>query len=401
MSDSNNTTNYVQNIARTIRIFDTTLRDGEQGAYCTMYTSEKIEIAKQLEKINVDVIEAGFAVSSKENFETMQKVSRAVKKPYLCGLARGIKGDIDATYQAYKDYEKRMIHIFVPVSKAIAAKLKKSDDELVRMAAFSVNYAKKYFDTVEFTPEDAARADFEMLEKVCRAVLNEGVSIIDIADTVSCAYPNKFGKLIARTKDFARSINPDVIIGVHCHNDLGLALANSLSAIENGAEQVECTINGIGERAGNCALEQIIAWSIARPDFFTTNANPKEIYKASELVAKATGTRNDFAPVVGKAVFSHKAGIHQHGITNNKNSYEFLDAEKFGRKSELVVGPHSGYHGVMAKASELGFSITKEEAYEVIAQVSELVRKKVQKRFSDDDLIKILQNMRETGFEPV
>ena len=381
--------NYAAN-GKTIRLFDTTLRDGEQGAYCTMYTSEKVEIAKQLEKINVDVIEAGFAVSSRENFETMQQVSRAVKKPYLCGLARGMKGDIDATYQAYKDYEKRMIHIFVPASKEIAAKLKKSDDELVRMVASSVDYAKKYFRIVEFTPEDAARADFKMLEKVCRAALNEGASIIDIADTVGCAYPNEFGKLIARTKDFAKSINPDAIVSVHCHNDSGMALANSLAAIENGAEQVECTINGIGERAGNCALEQIIAWSVARPDFFTTNADSKEIYKASKMVEEATGTRNDFAPVVGKSVFLHKSGIHQHGITNNKNSYETLDAEKFGRKSELVVGPHSGYHGVMAKAAEFGFNITKETALKVIEKVGEIVRNRKQRIFSDEDIKKII-----------
>jgi len=378
-------------IKRRIQLFDTTLRDGEQSAFCTMFTDEKIEIAKQLEKLGIDVIEAGFAISSKENFETMQKISEIVKEPWLCGLARGRKEDVDSTYEAYKNYDKRMIHIFVPTSKELAAKTRKTEDELVEMAMSSVRYAKKYFPVIEFTAEDSVRTDFEILKKIYSAVLKENVNIINVADTVGCAYPSDFGNLVKDVVDFVKNINPDVMISVHCHNDLGMAVANSLSAIENKAEQVECTVNGIGERAGNCSLEQIIAWSIAKPEFFTTNANPKEVYRLSEIVSKATGTENYFAPIVGKSAFAHKAGIHQHGVINNSDSYEFLNAEMFGRKSEIVIGPHSGYHGMMAKAKELGFDIDKEQACKIINEISELVRQKKQKRFSDEDIKELLE----------
>jgi len=389
---TSNNTNLEREYVKKIRIFDTTLRDGEQSAHCTMYIDEKISIARQLEKINVDVIEAGFAVASKENFETMRDISKVVSKPYLCGLARGKQEDIDATYEALKSYEKRMIHIFVPTSKIqIKAKMNKNDDEIIEMASSSVRYAKKYFDKIEFTAEDTVRTDFDMLKQIYSEVLKEKADIINVADTVGCAYPSDFGNLVHKIKDFVKNINPNAAISVHCHNDLGMALANSLAAIENGVEQIECTINGIGERAGNCSLEQIVAWSIIRPEFFKTNVDPSEIYKASEMVKKATGTRNDFAPVVGEAVFSHKAGIHQQGVINNGRSYEVIIPEIFGRKTEIVIGPHSGYHGMITKASELGFGITKEEASEIIKEISEIVRKKKQKRFSDEDIKELLK----------
>jgi 2-isopropylmalate synthase len=375
---------------RDVLIFDTTLRDGEQSAFCTMFVDEKIEIAKKLEAMRVDVIEAGFAISSLENFETMKEITKNVSRVRICGLARSRKEDIDRTYEALKDYDNRMIHLFFPTSKIhIDSKMKKSHGEIIDVAREMVAYARSLFPIVEFTAEDTVRTDMKFLKEVYSAVIEVGARVINVADTVGCAYPEGFGKLICETVEYVKGINPDVRVSVHCHNDLGLALANSLAAIENGAEQVECTVNGIGERAGNCAMEQIVI----NGEFsgrYRTNVNPEKIYEISEFVREATGVGNPLAPVVGRVVFAHKAGIHQHAVINNTKSYEILNARDYGRKSEIIIGPHSGCHGMIAKALELGFEINKEEAMGLIEEVSEMVRQKKQKRFSDEDVREML-----------
>jgi len=387
MTDSTN--NYAS--GRKIIVLDTTLRDGDQSAYGTMYPSEKMKIALQLEKMGVDRIEAGFAASH-GNFEFMEKVARTLKKPVLSGLSRCVRSDTEKTYEAYRNYEKRMIHLFLPTSAVqVSAKMKKNEDELIKIARDSVAHAKRFFNMIEFTAEDAVRTNWDFLKKIYFEAINCGATIINVADTVGYSYPSQFGMLVKNVTDYVKSIDTRVQISVHCHNDLGLASANTIAGIENGAEQVEVTINGLGERAGNCSLEQIIAFSWLHPNIFSTNVQAKEIARASEMVSEFTGIKNDSAPIVGKSAFSHKAGIHQQGVINNKESYEVLNAEKFGRKTEIIIGPHSGHHGVIAKAKELGFDINPEQAMQVLEIVSEKVQKETQKRFSDSDIRAIIE----------
>lgn len=381
-----------------IAIMDTTLRDGEQNALCTMYNEEKIKIAKKLEEMNVDIIEAGFAASC-GNLETMKQIANVVKKPYLCGLARALNYDVDTTYDAYKKYEKRMIHIFLPTSKEqVEAKLKKSHQELIDIAAGIVRYATKYFPIVEFTAEDAARSDEKFLKKIYMETVRQGANVINVADTVGCSEPDYFGSLVCKVNSWVKEINLKSIVSVHCHNDLGLAFANTLSGIKNKAKQAECTILGIGERAGNCSLEQIVAFSKVHPEVYTTKVNSKELYKAAKLVERFTGVRNPLAPVVGQTAFSHKSGIHQHGVINNRISYEVLNPQDFGRKSKIVVGACSGYHGVIAKAKELGYEINKEEAAQIIENISEILKNKIKKRFSNKDIKEFIQYLNNISY---
>ncbi|OGJ20946.1 hypothetical protein A3K73_07330 [Candidatus Pacearchaeota archaeon RBG_13_36_9] len=379
---------------------DTTLRDGEQNPLCTMYPSEKLKIAKILEEMRVDVIETGFAASHGDD-EVMREIAHRTKGPYLCGLARAVKEDIDKTFEAYRDYDRKMVHIFVPTSKVqVDAKMKKSEDELIEMAASAVRYARKYFPVVEFTAEDSVRSEFGLLEKIYGVVLNEGARVINVADTVGCASPKEFGELVYKVNKFVKGIKKDVQVSVHCHNDLGMATANTLSAIENGAEQVECTICGIGERSGNCAIEQIVAWSLYKEEF-GTNIDSSKLYEAAKLVERATKFRNNMAPIVGESAFSHKSGIHQHGVINNRNAYEVIDPALFGRKSEIIIGPHSGYHGLVQKAEELGYKIDKEQAAYVIDCISGLVRNEIKKNFSDRDIIGFIKRIVRRALSPL
>jgi 2-isopropylmalate synthase len=374
-------------------IVDTTLRDGNQSAYGTMYDWEKIEIAKQLERMGVDVIEAGFAVSN-GNSKIMEEISRIVKKPCLSGLARAKEEDIDATYKSLSAYENRGVHIFVPTSDVqVKAKFNKNQDDLIRMAVSAVKYARKYFRRVEFTAEDTVRSDFDFLQKIYSEAVYAGATVINIADTVGCADPEFFGPLVREISRVIKKINPEVCISVHCHNDLGLAFANTLAGIRNGADAIECTINGLGERAGNCSIEQVVARTFVEPRFYITDIDAKKLYKASQIVSEFTGIKNDTAPVVGKTAFAHKSGIHQHALTNNPQSYEALNPAVFGRQSEIIIGPHSGHHGMIEKARQLGFAIDESRAKKAILSVSERVRNQVQKRFEDSDLIRIIREV--------
>jgi 2-isopropylmalate synthase len=373
-----------------ISVFDTTLRDGEQSALCTMFLKDKLEIALGLEELGVDVIEAGFAGSNGQNFETIQKVCEVVKNPHVCSLARCRTEDIETAYDSMKAYDKRMIHLFMPTSEVqVFDKMGKNYETIEKMIRESIRLARKFFDRIEVSCEDATRTDIEVLKRIYKMAIEEGAGVVNIPDTVGFAYPESYGKLIRELSGYIKELNPQVVTSVHCHNDIGLAGVNSFYGILNGAEQVECAINGIGERAGNCALEQIIGHEIASRKF-STGLDSRKIWGLSQKVSRATETRNDFAPITGICAFSHKAGIHQHGVLTNSQTYESLDAEKFGRKTELVMGPHSGYHGVVAKAKELGIELSRDVAHEVICRMTDEVRQEKQRVFSDEDVKKIV-----------
>lgn len=390
MENNYNSTNQ---LGTHLLINDITLRDGNQSACGTMYPSEKIKIAKKLEEIGVDIIEAGFAISNGDG-EIMQKIAENVRTPYLCGLARCNLKDIDATYQVLKNYEKRMVHVFIGTSKMhIETKLKKTPKQVIEMAKDSVKYGKQYFEKIEFSAEDATRTDVGFLKEIFREVILAGANTINIPDSVGCAYPSEFGKLIATIGAYIRELNPAIILSVHCHNDRGLALANTLEGVANGANQAEVSVNGLGERAGNCALEQVIANGMLKDSFYYTNVNPKELYNISKIVSLATGVRNDTAPIIGKTAFAHKSGIHQDGVIKNRGNYELFDPKDFSRASEIIIGPHSGYHGMMVKARELGVMINEDYARRALEIVSEMVKNGKKKRFSNRDIKRVLLSL--------
>jgi 2-isopropylmalate synthase len=348
-----------------------------------------LQIAKKLEELGVDIIEAGFAVSNGDG-ETMRRIAEAIKGPYISGLARCNAKDIDATYMALKDCQKRMLHVFIATSKMHAeTKLKKTPAQILEMAGDSVRYGKQYFDKIEFSAEDATRSDMEFLKEIFSEVIHAGATTINIPDSVGCAYPADFGKMIAELSVYLRQIKPAIIISVHCHNDRGLALANTLEGIANGANQAEVSVNGLGERAGNCSIEQVVANGMLEGAFYHTNADPRQLYEVSQMVAEATKIRNDAAPIVGKTAFAHKSGIHQDGVIKNKGNYEIFNPEDFSRKSEIVIGPHSGHHGMIAKARELGRIIDEDFARRLLEIVSDRVKNEKRKNFTDSDLHEI------------
>ncbi len=375
-----------------ISVFDTTLRDGEQSALCTMYLRDKLKIAEKLEEIGADVIEAGFAGSNRQNFETIQEICKVVRRPYVCSLARCKGEDIESAYESMKDYSRRMIHLFMPTSEVqVFDKMKKDYDTIEKMILESVRIAKGLFRRVELSCEDATRTPLEVLKRIYGMAVSEGVNVVNIPDTAGVSYPEEFGRLVKQITEFVKSINPEVITSVHCHNDLDLATINSLYGISNGAKQVECTINGIGERAGNCKLEVIVAHEIFKGKF-NTRLRGELIWRISQMVSKATETRNDFAPVTGTCAFSHKAGIHQHGVIANSKTYEgAVHAGSVGRETEIVLGPHSGYHGVHEKAKKLlGIEVTREQAQRVIDIITEEVSQEKKRVFSDEYAKKIV-----------
>ncbi|MDP3804746.1 MAG: 2-isopropylmalate synthase, partial [Candidatus Omnitrophota bacterium] len=309
-----------------IIIFDTTLRDGEQSPGASLSKPEKLEIAKQLAILGVDAIEAGFPVSSAGDFEAVLEIAKSVKGPIICGLARCLKKDIDDAYNSVKYSHRPRIHVFLATSKIhMKYKLKKAEDEILKLAVWAVKYARTKCDDVEFSPEDASRTDREFLHKVVEAVIDAGALTVNIPDTVGYATPFEFGELIKGIKANVPSIKK-AVISVHCHNDLGLAVSNSLSALLNGARQVECTINGLGERAGNASLEEIVMAVRTRNDIFKgihTGVNTKELCKTSRLVSKLTGMLvQPNKAIVGSNAFAHEAGIHQDGILKERITYE-------------------------------------------------------------------------------
>ncbi len=376
-------------MSRRIIIFDTTLRDGEQSPGASMNLEEKLEVAKQLARLKVDVIEAGFPASSPGDFEAVKMVAQQIKGPSIAGLCRAVDSDIDAVWESVKYSDKPRIHTFLATSDIhLQYKLKKTREQALELAVAGVKRAKSYCDDVEFSAEDASRSDIDYLCKVVEAVIDAGATTVNIPDTVGYAIPTEFGKLIATLKERVPNIDK-CRLSVHCHNDLGLAVANSLAAVMNGADQVECTVNGIGERAGNCSLEEVVMALKTRADYFPdvhTEINTKEIYRASRLVSDVTGLQVQVnKAIVGSNAFAHEAGIHQHGVLQERTTYEIMDAQSIGlTESKLVLGKHSGRHAFEAHLTELGYELTPDELNKAFARFKEVADKK--KQIFDEDL---------------
>jgi len=348
---------------RIIKIFDTTLRDGEQSPGASMNVDEKIQVVKQLVRLDVDIIEAGFPFASPGDFEAVKRIANEVSGAVIAGLARAKEEDIKSAYEALKDAPMKRIHTFHSTSDIhLKYQFRVNRDEALRRSVEMVKLAHSLVEDVEFSPMDATRTEVPYLLEVIDAVIEAGASTINIPDTVGYTTPIEFGNLIKIIKE---RIGDKATISVHCHNDLGLAVANSLAAIINGAGQVECTINGIGERAGNCAMEEVVMALKTRRDFFNadTNINTKEIIRTSRLIARITGMAvQPNKAIVGANAFAHESGIHQDGLLKEKMTYEIIRPEDIGlQKTELVLGKHSGRHAFKARLQELGYDLSHEE----------------------------------------
>jgi 2-isopropylmalate synthase len=378
-----------------IIVFDTTLRDGEQSPGASLNLMEKVEIAHQLKKLGVDVIEAGFPISSIGDFEAVSAVAKEVQGPIICGLARARKQDIDRCYEAVKHSERPRIHTFIATSDVhVEKKLRKSKAEVIGYAVDAVKHAKSLLDDVEFSPEDAARTNLDYMCEVLEAVIEAGATTLNIPDTVGYSNPWEFGSIIDYIKQHVPNINK-AIISVHCHNDLGLASANSLAAIRSGARQVECTINGIGERAGNASLEEVIMNLTTRASYFEfhTGINTEEIYKSSRMVSRLTGLQVQVnKAIVGGNAFAHEAGIHQDGMLKERTTYEIMTPESVGWKgTSLVLGKHSGRHAFNDRLIQLGYVLDDEKLNLAFERFKQLADKK--KEIYDDDLAVIFSEI--------
>ncbi len=363
-----------------IKIFDTTLRDGEQSPGCSMNLNEKIEVARCLEKLKVDVIEAGFAISSKGDFESVKTIAETVRDCTVASLARANTGDIDAAYEAVRNAVDPRIHLFIATSPLhMEYKLKMTPETVLQKTADMVRYAARYCSNIEFSAEDATRSDPEFLAKVVTAAIQNGATVINIPDTVGYATPEEvkelFSYLIGHVENADR-----VEFSAHCHNDLGMAVANSLAAVSAGALQIECTVNGLGERAGNTALEEVVMAMKTRADRFPLQPrlDTTKIFRASKTVYNIIGQSAPInKPIVGKNAFAHESGIHQHGVLANRLTYEILTPESVGiGKNAMVLGKHSGKHAFAAHLSELGYELTQEELAKTFERFKALCDKK-------------------------
>ena len=376
-----------------VMIFDTTLRDGEQSPGATMTTEEKIKIALGLERLGVDVIEAGFAASSPGDFEAIAQIATLVQKSTICSLARAVPSDVEAAAKALQNARKKRIHVFIATSPIhMEYKLKLTPDKVIAKAIETVRLAKSFTDDVEFSCEDACRSEMPFLKEILSAVVEVGATTLNLPDTVGYRFPSEIGAMIA---ELAAFIGNRATLSVHCHNDLGQATANSVAGILNGARQVECTINGLGERAGNTALEEVVMILKTRKDLFgnlTTNINTQEIYGISKLVADITGIRpQPNKAIVGKNAFAHESGIHQDGMLKNPETYEIMRPSDIGipENNGLVLGKHSGRAAFKDKILALGYkNISEEEFQNAFARFKELCDSK--KEIFDDDIRAIL-----------
>ncbi|MCG7344265.1 2-isopropylmalate synthase [Sporosarcina sp. ACRSL] len=373
---------------RKIDIFDTTLRDGEQSAGINLNTAEKMEIARQLERFGATVIEAGFPASSPGDFEAVQRIANTVKNSTVTGLARALKSDIDTSWEALKGGQQPHLHVFLATSPIhMEHKLMKTPDQVVDIAVEAVKYARKFFPLVQWSAEDAFRSDPEFLVRIINEVIKAGATTINIPDTVGYATPLEYGALFKFLKENVTGIER-VKLSAHCHNDLGMAVANSIAAIENGADQVEGTINGIGERAGNAALEEIAVALHIRKDFYglETGVNLQEIKRTSQLVSQLTGVViQPNKAVVGKNAFAHESGIHQDGMLKNRETYEIITPELIGDKTApLALGKHSGRHAFKDRAISMGFELSDEQLNKAFAEFKKLADRK--KEITEDDL---------------
>jgi len=375
-------------MARTVQIFDTTLRDGEQAPGCSMNLQEKVEVARQLEKLGVDVIEAGFPAASPGDLAAVKAVAAVVKNSTVAGLCRALEKDIDAGWEALAKAASPRIHTFIATSPIhMEYKLRMTADQVLERAVAAVSYAKRFCKDVEFSAEDASRSDPAFLSRIFEAVIRAGATVVNIPDTVGYAIPEEFGQLVRYVKDHTPNI-AEARIAVHCHNDLGLAVANTLAAAVAGADQLECTINGLGERAGNASLEEIAMGLRTRKDLLDLNCrlDTTQIYPTSRLVSQVTGVRvQPNKAVVGENAFAHEAGIHQHGVMANRATYEIMTPESIGLpKNRMVLGKHSGRHAFEDRLRDLGFQLDTPAIDEAFAQFKVLADKK--KVVSDRDI---------------
>jgi len=371
-----------------VLIFDTTLRDGEQSPGCSMTAPEKLRVARALAELGVDVIEAGFPAASRGDFDSVRTVAREVQGPIICGLARCNSEDIDCVARALEGAARRRIHVFLATSAIHRQyKLNMAQEEILRLAAAGVTHARSLCEDVEFSPEDASRTELEFLAQVVEVAISAGATTLNIPDTVGYTVPDEFAELFRYLRKNVRGIDK-VRLSVHCHDDLGMAVANSLTAVVAGARQIECTINGIGERAGNCSLEEVVMALRTRAAFFnvTTGIHTSRLYPTSRLISSITGQpipRNK--AVVGENAFAHESGIHQHGVLKHYSTYEILRPEDVGMsRNNLVLGKHSGRHAFRERVAALGFELDELELNRVFEQFKALADKK--KELFDTDI---------------
>lgn len=372
-------------------IFDTTLRDGEQSTGATMLLQEKIAVAQLLDNMGVDVMEAGFAAASIGDSESIQEISKNVNNSVICSLARGIKSDIEKAAEALKYAKKPRIHTFISTSDIhIEYQFKKTRDEVLDIIHDTVSYAKSFYDDIEWSAMDATRSDIEFLTKAVGVAVNAGAKTINVPDTVGYTTPLEYQKIF----EVLSTTYPDTIFSTHCHNDLGLAVANSLAGVQGGARQIECTVNGVGERAGNAALEEVVMALQTRKDFYQTETNidTTKLYPTSRMVAAVTGfTVQKNKAIVGANAFSHESGIHQDGMLKNRNTYEIMSAETVGAdQTQLVLGKHSGRAALKDKVVKWGIALSDDELQEVFEEFKALCDRK--KTATEEDLMSIIQH---------
>ncbi len=375
-----------------IKIFDTTLRDGEQSPGYSMNRQEKLRLALQLERLGVDVIEAGFPIASDGDYETVKAIGKAVKKSSVAALCRTKKGDLERAISAVQHAAKPRIHTFIATSDIhLEYKLQQTREEVLDSAVEAVRFAKSYVDDVEFSAEDASRSDPEYLIEIFTAVIEAGATTINVPDTVGYALPWEYAELIETLQKRIPNIDR-ATISVHCHNDLGMAVASSLMAVRKGARQIECTVNGIGERAGNASLEEVVMALKTRRNSmdYTTSVNTTEIYPSSQMLAEITGKGvQPNKAIVGENAFAHEAGIHQHGVLKNPLTYEIMTPESVGLTcNKIVIGKHSGRFALCKKLEDLGYFLNKEDLNSIYSQVTKLADER--KVVEDADLIRLL-----------
>jgi 2-isopropylmalate synthase len=364
-----------------VRIFDTTLRDGEQSPGISLDVAEKLEIAEQLARLGVDIIEAGFPIASDGDFEAVEAIAKGVKGPVIAGLSRTGFQDIDRAWEAVRHADKPRLHVFIATSPIhMEKKLRMTPDQVKAEAAAGVARAKGYTDDVEFSPEDGSRSDVDFMCEVLQLAVDAGATTLNIPDTVGYGVPEEFGKIIEYIRDV---VTGEYVISTHCHNDLGLAVANSLAGVKAGARQVECAINGLGERAGNAALEEVVMAIRTRPDYFgelETGVRTEELARTSRVVARLTGYPVQYnKAVVGRNAFAHEAGIHQHGVLEDRETYEIIDAASVGQQAaQIVLGKHSGRHAFADTLNNMGLHMQGEALNAAFKRFKELADRKVQ-----------------------
>lgn len=377
---------------QTIRFFDTTLRDGEQSPGCSMDIGEKLEVARHLERLKVDVIEAGFAISSPGDFESVSRVAKEIKDCTVASLARTNEKDIDAAYEAVRHAVSPLIHTFISTSPIhMHYMMKVTPEQVLEKTKAMVAYAAKKCPAIEFSAQDATRSDKDFLVKVFEAAISSGATIINVPDTVGYTTPEEYAQLIRYLKNNVKNIEK-AIISVHCHNDLGMAVANSLAAVGAGATQIECTVNGLGERAGNAALEELAMALNTRRDYYKVSSriDTTQIYRASKLVYSIIGIPTPLTKaIVGASAFAHEAGIHQHGVLSERTTYEIMSPESIGlSKNKLVLGKHSGRHAFVDRIKTLGYTLSDDEISKYFNEFKKLCDLK--KNVNDNDIEAII-----------